>query len=412
MDGIRLVPADELGLRPRIGLAKIAKRAFDGEDLNPLWETLVKRLKADASDTDAAMDLSLVAQFAGKPELGLQIQAEALAGQRLYRAPCPRKPVLRVLAFMAEGAVGDNVPIEFLIADSGVELYTLYVAPGRALPEILPDHDVAFVAAPESEASHAALAEIARLAARWPRPVVNMPTLIPWLDRDRFCKLLGDVPGIAIPATVRIDRDDLQDIASGSAGIAEFLADGRFPLIVRPVDSQAGRGLARLEGPDGIAEYLEDNAREEFFLSNFIDYAGQDGLFRKYRIVFIAGRAYACHMAIGEEWKMWYLNAGMDVSIAKRAEEERFMARFDEDFAARHARALSAIAARVGLDYFGIDCAELADGRLLIFEGDIAMIVHDMDPPETFPYKHPQMQKVFAAFRAMLAARARLAQAA
>jgi hypothetical protein len=33
------------------------------------------------------------------------------------------------------------------------------------------------------------------------------------------------------------------------------------------------------------------------------------------------------------------------------------------------------------------------------------MIVHAMDSPEIFPYKPPQMRKVFDAFRAMLHAR-------
>jgi hypothetical protein len=95
----------------------------------------------------------------------------------------------------------------------------------------------------------------------------------------------------------------------------------------------------------------------------------------------------------------------MKESAAKRAEEAQFMARFDSDFARRHGPALAAIAERVGLDYFGIDCAETAAGALLVFEGDIAMIVHAMDSPETFPYKPPQMRKVFDAFRAMLHAR-------
>jgi len=31
------------------------------------------------------------------------------------------------------------------------------------------------------------------------------------------------------------------------------------------------------------------------------------------------------------------------------------------------------------------------------------MIVHAIDPVDVFPYKQPQMRKVFAAFRAMLA---------
>jgi hypothetical protein len=85
-----------------------------------------------------------------------------------------------------------------------------------------------------------------------------------------------------------------------------------------------------------------------------------------------------------------------------RLEEARFMAAFDDEFAARHAAAFAALHQRLGLDYFGIDSAELPDGRLLVFEVDVAMIVHDMDPPDLFPYKKPQMRKVFEAFQAML----------
>jgi hypothetical protein len=82
------------------------------------------------------------------------------------------------------------------------------------------------------------------------------------------------------------------------------------------------------------------------------------------------------------------------------------MAEFDTGFARRHGPALDAVAARLGLDYVAIDCAEMPDGRLLLFEADIAMIVHAMDPPDLFPSKAPQMQKVFDAFRAMLKRRA------
>jgi len=82
------------------------------------------------------------------------------------------------------------------------------------------------------------------------------------------------------------------------------------------------------------------------------------------------------------------------------------MATFDTEFAPRHQAAFAALHERLGLDYFGIDSAETADGRLLVFEVDVAMIVHDMDPPDLFPYKQPQMTKVFEAFQAMLRRRA------
>jgi hypothetical protein len=44
---------------------------------------------------------------------------------------------------------------------------------------------------------------------------------------------------------------------------------------------------------------------------------------------------------------------------------------------------------------------------LLIFEADNTAVVHNMDSPELFPYKPPQMRKVFEAFVAMLLRHAR-----
>ena len=89
-------------------------------------------------------------------------------------------------------------------------------------------------------------------------------------------------------------------------------------------------------------------------------------------------------------------------SPVKRAEEARFFATFDDEFARRHHDALACIAARLELEYVGIDCGETPAGELLIFEVDSGMTVHAMDPVDVFPYKQPQMRKVFRAFRRML----------
>ncbi len=175
----------------------------------------------------------------------------------------------------------------------------------------------------------------------------------------------------------------------------------------------SARPIGSLHAGQGLDKLCETRRRRcwsicgrgpepEFYVARFVDYRGADGLFRKYRIVLIDGRPYACHMGVSAHWMIHYLNAGMRESAAKRAEEARFMAEFDRDFARRHARAFEALAKRVGLEYFGIDCGETPEGELLIFEADVAMIVHDMDPVDLFPYKQPQMRKVFDAFRAML----------
>jgi hypothetical protein len=115
-------------------------------------------------------------------------------------------------------------------------------------------------------------------------------------------------------------------------------------------------------------------------------------------------------MAIADRWDIWYLNAGMAFSAEKRLEEESFMRDFDHEFAARHKIALAAIADRVGLDYFTIDCAENKSNELLIFEADNTAVVHNMDSPELFPYKPPQMRRIFEGFAAMLHHRCRVDQ--
>ena len=46
------------------------------------------------------------------------------------------------------------------------------------------------------------------------------------------------------------------------------------------------------------------------------------------------------------------------------------------------------------------------DGELLVFEADNTAVVHNMDSPELFPYKPPQMRLIFDAFVRMLGDRA------
>jgi hypothetical protein len=111
-------------------------------------------------------------------------------------------------------------------------------------------------------------------------------------------------------------------------------------------------------------------------------------------------------MAVGDHWMVHYLNAGMAESAEKRAEEAAAMAGFALDFAIRHAAALAGMVERLGLDYFAIDCAETSGGELLLFEADVSMIVHALDPEDLYPYKRAQMAKVFKAFEALLRAKA------
>jgi hypothetical protein len=392
----------------RIGLARLAKMAFTGMELRPLWRTLIGKLIDGTAEAGEGLDLSLIAQLLGDKPAGLAIQNEILASHQLFRSPClVAKPRLRVLALAAATDMGGNTPIEFLLEESGIELMTLYVIPEIELPVPLPDHDVAIVIASDSQECSDALRQIDAAASRWPRPLLNPPRLVCNLDRDRLHRLLRGIEGLEIPATTAATREQLSELSHSSLAPAGIAADLAFPVIVRPRGSHAGVGLAKLDDRAAMARYLAERQEQEFFISRFVDYSDSDGLFRKYRIAFVDGRPYACHMAIADRWDIWYLNAAMSGSASKRLEEETFMRTFDIGFARRHATALAGIAERIGLEYFIVDCAENEDGELLVFEADNTAVVHNMDSPEVFPYKPPQMRKIFGAFAAMLCRRAR-----
>jgi hypothetical protein len=392
----------------RIGFARLTHQAFVGVDLRPLRDQLVSKIADGTAQAGEGLDLSLIAQLLGDKEAGLAIQAEVLAFHQLFRSPCAVvKPATRVLALAAAIDMGGNTPIEFLLEGSDIELLTLYVVKGVGLPEPLPDHDVAIVVASDSEECREALATIDDAASRWPRPLLNHPDRIVNLDRDKLHRLLAGTPGLDIPATVCATRAQLSELSQGQIWCEDITRELRFPMIVRPRGTHAGVGLAKVDDAAALADYLAERQEHEFFVARFVDYSSADGLFRKYRLAIVDGRPYACHMAIADRWDIWYLNAYMAFSEEKRAEEAAFMRDFDTAFGARHRVALNEMIKRVGLDYFTVDCAENRCGELLIFEADNTAVVHNMDSPDVFPYKQPQMRKIFAAFTAMLSRHAK-----
>jgi glutathione synthase/RimK-type ligase-like ATP-grasp enzyme len=392
---------------PLIGAATLMRCAFQGEDLRALGERVLARAEAHPDDANAWLDASFVLQLIGQRAFGLDVQRQALATNALYTLPAPaRTPTLKLLVLMGPGDFMANTPIEFLLQSTDIAAQVQYVSLELPLPEQVPDHDVLFVAIAQSDANVALLHDVTQMLAGWPRPVVNRPEDIAHLSRDGAYARLAGATGTLVPRTVRVARADMLRLASGAtdAGldVEALLPGAAFPLIVRPVDSHAGTDLLQVPDAAALAAYLATQASAAYYLAPFIDYSGVDGQFRKYRIVLVDGAPFICHLAISSHWMVHYLNAGMDDSADKRAEEAREMAGFDAGFAQRHAAALADIDARIGLPYLGIDCAETRDGKLLIFEVDNAMVVHAMDDPAKYGYKGPVMAKVFDAFAAML----------
>ena len=380
-----------------LGMACLGRRVFEGAGLAETWDALMARYTDDPEDAGALLDLSTLVQMRGERERGLELQAMAIGLARGYRTVHGSGDALKVLAFVTPGDLMANTPLDFLLEGSDVELITWFVDGDLPDASQLPDHDVAFLAIGQSEESEPLLQRLEAALQTWPRPVLNaMGRRIAALTRDGVAERFAGHAAVACPATCRAPRAALEAIAAGAPleGLHEGLA---YPVIVRPIGSHAGAGLEKLDGPQAFAAYLDAHDQAEFFVARFLDYSGPDGLFRKLRVMFVGGRPFVAHMAVSARWMVHYLNADMG-EAAHRAEEAAVMASFDEGFARRHSQAFAALHEAFGLDYFGVDCAETRDGRLVVFEADVAMIVHAMDSPDLYPYKKPAMAKLFAAF--------------
>ena len=398
----------KLKLPTILGNGALFKFGINGGDLNKVFAFYQDELRKRPDDAACQVDLALLHLLLWRKDEAYQIQTRALERQRLFRvvgSAGKEVPVLRrVLALVAPGDFTNNAQLEFILDGGDVGLDVLYLVPGQPLPDALPEHDVAFCAVNESDENLPILQRLASLVPRWPRPVLNAPERIARLSRNGVATLMRAAPSVCAPAVRRVTASDIQSVAAGTIDLGDLLPEGAFPILVRPVGSHGGKNLAKVDDGKALAIYQQNlgDGISEFFIMPFIDYRGADGLFRKYRLVFFEGRPFLCHLALSTNWMIHYLSAGMAEDESKRAEEARAMETFDEGFAQRHQAALAAIAARLGLDYFVIDCSELPDGRLLLFEADIAMVIHSVDSPAIFPYKQGHMARVFDAFRAMI----------
>jgi tetratricopeptide (TPR) repeat protein len=230
-------------------------------------------------------------------------------------------------------------------------------------------------------------------------PTINHPLLIMQTDRATIARRLADIPCCVIPGTRRVAGAVLAEAASKK----EF-AGCRLPQLVRVAGTHGGDDFDKFENWDDIAGYVSKNPETNYYLIDFIDYRSHDGFFRKYRVIFVDGEIMPYHLAIHDDWKVHHFRTDMVNQAWMREEEERFLADLGSVFNAANQDALRAIARATGLDYGGVDCGLDHDGRIVVFEANASMLVHD-EKDETFTYKNQYVARIKDAFDAMLSRR-------
>jgi hypothetical protein len=87
-----------------------------------------------------------------------------------------------------------------------------------------------------------------------------------------------------------------------------------------------------------------------------------------------------------------------------RDEEQRFLRDPSAVFAS-WGSVFRDMADAIGLDYFGVDCAVLEDGSVLVFECDPCSFVHCREAvDDAFAYKYDYVPRIFSALDDLLAA--------
>ena len=201
------------------GTADLTTFAYAGNDHG----SVIERIGHAGSEAARLYDTAIALQLDFRRAEGLNLQDEALERAQVFRVRSRASArALRLLALVCPGELMVNTPLDFLTGELDVRLDLLYVLPGRPLPAVIPDHDVAFFAFGDPDPRDAG--RLQALFDHWPRPALNNPRFLPALERDALSRSLAGVASIRSPAAVAVTRSVLD----------RHLSDGhRSPALTR-----------------------------------------------------------------------------------------------------------------------------------------------------------------------------------
>ena len=206
-------------------------------------------------------------------------------------------------------------------------------------------------------------------------PVVNHPAKAVATTRDLSAKLLEGIPGVRVPKTLRFSRVG----KTCEALLREIEEQYDYPLIARPLASQEGRAMTRVDSREMLLAVLAAvDCPEKFFVTEFVDSRGGKKFFRKIRATVVKDEIIIVRADYDTFWKIYGRKSDERVAFylnnAHLLEEEKRICEHPEEELGRSAiQSLVAIRKRVPLDVFGIDFDVDADGTLVFYEANATM---------------------------------------
>lgn len=346
-------------------------------------------LALDPDHVDAHINLSAILIDSERREEGRAHIDRAYTRQNVFTHSSPGAE--RTVLILFDAGKG-NMNLSYLFkrpANNIIDWMIAYADDWQASQ--LPPYDLVFNAMGDADLTAGTEEPMRRFLAVCDKPLLNPPALVARTARDKLPALLDGLDHLLVPEVWRY-----ADHTQWPAALAD-----RLPLLVRPIYSHGGVGLTLVHTREELAQ-LQARQPGPVYVSRYIDYRSDDGWFRKYRMIFIDRKPYPYHLAISPNWMVHYYNAGMTELPWKLAEEQAYLDEPERVLGAAGMRAIAAIAARMDLDYAGIDFTLLPDGRILVFEANPTMLAHPEDPAGPLAHKNVSTQRIFDAFEALL----------
>jgi glutamate/tyrosine decarboxylase-like PLP-dependent enzyme len=299
-------------------------------------------------------------------------------------------------------STGGNIPMRHFLDEQVFQTFIIFVE-FYDLNAPLPPHRIVFNAIGDADLAAPALAAAQSVLALTQAPVINQPAAVAATGRSDNVQRLAGIPGAITPGAVTLPRTLL---AAADAATTLARHGFEFPLLIRTPGFHTGLHFLRLETIAELPAALSELPGDHLTALRYLDARGPDGKVRKYRVMMIDGELYPLHLAISTHWKIHYFTAEMADSPEHRAEDAEFLENMPGVLGARAMAALVGIQLRLGLDYAGIDFGLNAAGDILFFEANATMVVNPPEPEEKWAYRRPAVERIYAAVRRMLMARA------
>ena len=355
-------------------------------------------LAVDPDMVVAHQNLASLAADRGEADQARLHRRRAYSCQNLFVDPSPRAERTVLVLTTAEGG---NVPHKYLLPANRYARITWFIeyANDEQARE-LPPYDVVFNAIGDPDMAGPTRAPLEAFLKICERPVLNRPDRVARTQRHLLADLLGGLDDLVVPRVSRIGGGQIEDQGLAACVAQTGLA---WPVLVRPIGSHGGKGLTLAED-EGDLDLVAPARGEGVYATEFRDFGRDDGLYRKYRMIFVDRRPFPYHLAISDRWLVHYETADMPEHQGRIEEERRFLADPEAVIGARAMRAVEEVGRRLDLDYAGLDFSVLPDGKVLVFEANATMLVHPEAPDGPLAHKNRAVDAILTAFQRLVAA--------